>query len=118
MRKAIMSSCLDENFSYLWLDSSEKLINPGLIHSAAWDDYAVRLPGDAVWELIAPAVPDVLQSLGKNVYEAKWWTPVPLMEVEFLLRAEGITIIGAPYEPDDLPKGCAVRFSIESPHPM
>jgi hypothetical protein len=67
---------------------------------------------DKVWELIAPAVPDCLSEVQSCVYEAKWWKPVPLMDIEILKRTEGIIIYGDIYEIGDLPKGLAVRFSV------
>lgn len=73
------------------------------------------LPTGEVWEQIAPAIPDVLKAVHGGVYEAKWWHPVPQADVETLLHLEGIAIIGQPYEPADLPMGCAVRFSIMPP---
>jgi hypothetical protein len=75
----------------------------------------VRLPIAVVWDRIAPAVPDSLIELRGGIYEARWWTPVPRMDVETLLATEGIVIIGRPYEPDDLPMGCAVRFGFAPP---
>lgn len=67
-----------------------------------------------VWDHIAPVVPDSLEDLGNRQYLAKWWKPVPLQDVEALLRMPGIKIHGEPYEPKSLPEGLVVRFSIET----
>jgi hypothetical protein len=62
--------------------------------------------------LIAPASPDVLEYLGDGVYQAKWWKPVPMMDIELLRRAEEIDICTDAFEPNSLPNGLAMRFSI------
>jgi hypothetical protein len=67
---------------------------------------------EKVWELIAPAVPDCLSEIQSCLYEAKWWKPVPLMDIEILKRTEGVIIYGDIYEIGDLPNGLAVRFSV------
>ncbi len=67
---------------------------------------------DKVWELIDPVVPDCLSEIQCCLYEAKWWKPVPLMDIEILKRTVGVTVYGDIYELGDLPKGIAVRFSI------
>lgn len=68
---------------------------------------------DEVWDFIAPVRPDRLDELGNGVYEAKWWKPVPMMDVEILQHTEGVAIQGEPSEPVQLPGGIAVRFSVE-----
>jgi hypothetical protein len=76
------------------------------------------LTRNAVWDLIAPAVPDSLEDLGKGQYLAKWWKPVPMEDVELLVRNQGIKLHLEPFEPRDLPQGIAVLFSVvdaESP---
>ncbi len=65
-----------------------------------------------VWELIKPAVPDCLEMSPDGRCTAKWWKPYPVMDVEILLRTEGIRILAEPYEPSDLPGGIAVTFSL------
>ncbi len=67
---------------------------------------------DQVWELIAPAEPDALEDLGKNLFEAKWAAPVPAMDIEILRRTEGVEIDGDVTEPKDMPNGVALRFSV------
>jgi hypothetical protein len=71
------------------------------------------LSRNAVWDLIAPAVPDSLEELGKGQYLAKWWKPVPMDHVESLLHLTGIRIQREPYEPKNLPNGLVVMFSVE-----
>lgn len=74
------------------------------------------LPYAAVWERIKPAVPDVLNEIAPGVYEARWWQPVPEKEIETLLQlapSEGLIILDAPYEPETLPQGIAVRFRLQ-----
>lgn len=81
-----------------------------------WDgEPFLRLSLAAVWDRIAPAVPDTLLELRSGLYEARWWSPVPALDVKLLLATEGIIIIGSPYEPFDLPMGCAVRFAFPAP---
>ena len=70
------------------------------------------------WEFISPAMPDSLQELGNGHYLAKWWRPVPMHEVQLLLQVRGIKIHREPYEPENLPEGMAVRFSIEHEVPV
>ncbi len=65
-----------------------------------------------VWAFIDPAHPDHLKDLGGGVYEAKWWSPVPVMDVEILKRTEGVMVCGELYEPATMPGGIALRFSI------
>ena len=65
-----------------------------------------------VWELIAPATPDHLADLGSGQYEARWWKPVPVMDIEILKFTEGVSICGEPFEPVGLSGGLALRFSI------
>lgn len=69
---------------------------------------------DEVWDFIAPAMPDHLHYLGDGQYEARWWKPVPTMDIEILKYTEGVVIIGEPFEPSTLPGGLALRFSISS----
>lgn len=71
-----------------------------------------QITEDDVWTLIDPVKPDHLDSLGNGIYEARWWKPVPIMDVELLGYTEGVIIQDRPYEPDTLPGGIAVRFLI------
>ena len=85
------------------------------LQSHMWCDEAgkrFQLSSDAVWSLLDPVKPDHLKDLGQGVYEARWWKPVPMMDVELLRYTEGIVLQGQPYEPDNLPRGIAVRFSV------
>jgi hypothetical protein len=104
----------DDEVFQQWLASSSYPIDPeplgGVDHPAS-----VHPPIEAVWALIAPAVPDVLHEIRTGVYEAVWWTPIPHMDIEMLLHTDGIVIIGHAFEPVGLPKGRAVWFSI-APH--
>lgn len=65
-----------------------------------------------VWDLILPVTPDRLIDLGNGEYEARWWKPVPLMDVELLTTMEGLLIHGEPFEPHNLKGGLACRFSL------
>lgn len=66
-----------------------------------------------VWDLIAPAQPDTLEALGNGRYEARWWKPVPVMDIEILRYTDGI-IAEEPYEPPTLSGGIALRFSVSA----
>ena len=61
------------------------------------------LSRNTIWDLIAPAVPDSLEDLGKGQYLAKWWTPVPMDDVERLLRNKRIKLHLEPF--GELPQG-------------
>jgi hypothetical protein len=67
----------------------------------------------AVWRLISPAQPDHLADLGNGVYEARWWKPVPMMDVEIIRLTEGVLVDGDAYEPANLKGGLALRFQLE-----
>ena len=73
-----------------------------------------HLSRSEVWDLIAPVEPDSLEELGNGRYVAKWWKPVPMQDVNALLQAKGIKVIGRPFEPRKLPEGVAVHFSVEN----
>ncbi len=70
------------------------------------------LPISSVWDFILPAIPDTLCELEGGIYEARWWKPVPIMDVEILKRTDGVVIDGVPFEPDTLYDGIAVRFRL------
>lgn len=72
------------------------------------------LARDRVWDWIAPAMPDTLDELENNVFEAKWAAPVPDMDVELLRGAEGIHVLGDAFEPAQMPDGLGLRFTIDS----
>lgn len=65
-----------------------------------------------IWQLLMPAVPDCLVQLGDNHYEASWWKPVPLEDIEMMKRNERIRVLGEPFEPKDLAGGLALHFQI------
>jgi hypothetical protein len=65
-----------------------------------------------VWDFIAPVTPDRLVNLGNGQFEARWWKPVPMMDVEILKHTEGIQLHGDPFEPPNLTGGLACRFSV------
>lgn len=66
----------------------------------------------AVWDFIDPARPDSMICRRDFVYEAIWWPPVPMMDIEILRGTEGIEVHGEPYTPGNAPGGLAVQFSI------
>lgn len=69
------------------------------------------ISSDEVWDYLSPVTPDTLYNLGSGVFEAKWWPPVPRMDVEILRGTEGITILSEFFQTQ--PKGIfSVRFSI------
>ena len=89
----------------------------GQIYLAAttWRQIASRkfqITLDEAWDLINPAEPDHLEDLGDGHYEARWWKPVPVMDLEMLKYTEGVFISGKPFEPKDLPGGLALRFTL------
>ncbi|MBX3085232.1 MAG: hypothetical protein KF716_26600 [Anaerolineae bacterium] len=81
-----------------------------------WNEQATKIvidvPIRTVWQILEPAVPDCLHALGNGLFEARWWKPVPMMDVEIISRTEGLLMMGDPFEPADLPNGIAVRFSV------
>lgn len=71
-----------------------------------------RLSQRDVWTFIAPVKPDCLEAVGGGQYEARWWKPVPVMDIEILKRTDGVSLQAEAYEPRHLIGGLAVRFSI------
>lgn len=65
-----------------------------------------------IWNFIRPAIPDTLCEVDEGLYEARWWKPVPQMDIEILKRTDGVAIEGIPFEPADLPDGVAVQFRL------
>lgn len=116
------SECQEELTSFLrsmnrtadvHLDNT--IIGEILRQTATWLSRApreFRLTKNDVWDLIAPAVPDHMDDLGNGQYEARWWKPVPVMDIEILKYTEGICISTDPFEPENLPGGLALRFSV------
>lgn len=68
-----------------------------------------------IWKLLEPAVPDRIVDLGNGLYEARWWKPVPVMDVEIVRRTDGIRVETAPFEPAGLSGGIALRFRLVNP---
>lgn len=71
-----------------------------------------HVPLDQVWDVINPAVPDTLNDLGGGIYEAIWAAPVPPMDIEILSRTPQVEVQGTPFEPEGVPNGIAVHFSL------
>ncbi|MBK8022536.1 MAG: hypothetical protein IPK19_14175 [Chloroflexi bacterium] len=67
-----------------------------------------------IWKVVEPAVPDTIEQVAANVYEARWWKPAPKQEILAFLREPQIRVIGEPFEPHHLPSGIAVRFTVSS----
>jgi hypothetical protein len=61
---------------------------------------------------IDPVDPESIVPLGDGWYEARWCSPVPVMDLEVLRRTEGIEVFGEPFEPDGLPGWMAMRFRL------
>lgn len=70
---------------------------------------------DAVWEQILPAIPDRINDLGDGIYEALWWRPYPVMDIEILKRDECVDLLGPAFEPEQLPGGLGVQFRLRGP---
>jgi hypothetical protein len=106
-----MNQPLDEAF---WSTPIAEIV----LRASRWCERAgcrrATLPRNAIWKILAPAQPDHLKDLGDGLYEARWWTPVPMMDVEILQRTAGIQVIGEPFEPPELPCGLALRFSVQA----
>ena len=88
-------------------------------HCTRWRKSAAdqfRFTLDDVWDIIAPVVPDHMEELSQGMYEAQWWFPVPKMDIEILIRSEGVVITEPPFEPAHLPGGLSVRFSVTDVH--
>lgn len=96
-------------------DFKETLLGEVWARANAWWEagmQSAQVSVKQVWELLSPVQPDRIEDLGDGVYEARWWTPVPVMDVEILRRTEGVMIHSEPYEPQTLAGGLAVRFSV------
>lgn len=85
-------------------------------HGHTWYKDALQLRAkpriSEVWYLLEPAIPDCLTELQDGTYIAKWWKPVPVMDIEIAQRTERIFVHGEPFEPQDLTDGIAIRFSV------
>jgi hypothetical protein len=106
----IMNQPLDSDFKTTY-------IGQVLTRAQSWRIAAQKAqrPIKDVWEFISPAIPDHLEHLGDGQYEALWWKPVPVMDIEILKYTEGVMISGEPFEPMGLSGGLALQFSITSP---
>jgi hypothetical protein len=96
-------------------DFAETRIGRMLTQTNRWQQSAARkfqIAVQDVWGLIAPAQPDHLDDLGNGLYEARWWKPVPIMDIEILKYTDGVFVDGEPFEPQTLPGGLALRFSV------
>lgn len=71
-----------------------------------------RISRDEAWNVISPAIPDTLEEVGVNTFEAKWAAPVPVMDLEVLRRTQSVTLCGSPFEPAGMPAGVAIRFTV------
>jgi hypothetical protein len=86
-----------------------------LARANRWQQSASRkfqVPVQDIWALIAPAQPDHLEDLGNGLFEARWWKPVPIMDIEILKYTDGVFVDGEAFEPQTLPGGLALRFSV------
>ncbi len=108
MNQPLDAEFRESQLGQIWLRAHEWL------RKAARDILTIR----DVRRLLAPSAPDVLVDLGNGLYEARWWRPVPMMDVEILKRTEQIELHGKPFEPSNLPKGLAVRFSVSTDEPV
>ncbi len=115
-------NCRDQLTSFLQVmnkpaahpNSDDSTLSQILTQTEAWRKRVadeLDLSNKDVWELIAPAIPDHLVNLGSGEYEARWWKPVPLMDIEILKMTEGV-ICDEPFEPEGLTGGLAVRFAV------
>lgn len=66
---------------------------------------------DDIWSLISPVMPDSMYNINNGIYEAKWWPPVPQMDIEILRRTERIIVLSE--NQTGQPTGIyTVRFSV------
>lgn len=91
-----------------------------LTQARAWceaaKNYNEGVATNTAWEVIAPVKPDHLTKVSADIFEARWWKPVPWMDIEILRRTEGVIIEDEKVNPDDLPGGIAVRFVVRKPN--
>jgi hypothetical protein len=103
-----MNQCMDSNFrrtsiGQIWVQSQIWCQRVGTQYRLSLHD---------VWDVIAPVAPDYLNDLGGGQYEARWWKPVPTMDIEILKYTDGVVIDGDAFEPPNLSGGLALRFSV------
>jgi len=65
-----------------------------------------------IWKSVEPAMPDCIEQVEEGVFEARWWKPVPTLDIDIIRHARTIVVMGEPYEPEHLPAGIAVRFRL------
>lgn len=116
------AACLDQVVSFLQIMNhstarayANTALDRMLMDANTWCSLVpphIKESSEDVWDLIAPAIPDTIRDLGSGQYEARWWKPVPVMDVEILKYTEGIRIVDDPYEPATLSGGLALRFAI------
>ncbi|MCC6801988.1 MAG: hypothetical protein IT319_03810 [Anaerolineae bacterium] len=116
------AACLDEVVSFLQVmnhSTSRAYANTALdrmlMDANTWCSLVptkIKESPEDVWDLIAPAIPDTIRDLGSGQYEARWWKPVPVMDVELLKYTDGIRVLADPFEPVTLSGGLALRFAI------
>lgn len=104
MNQGLHGEFLETEIGKMWL------VAEGWCRTAA--KYHPGLTFTDVWKLLAPAEPDYLQEIGERLYETRWWPPVPRSEVESVLRIAKLEVLDAPFEPDQIPGGLAVRFKL------
>lgn len=68
---------------------------------------------DDVWDCIAPVKPDELVAVQPGLYEARWWEPMPRMDIEILRRTEAVILQGDLFEMPGMAGVRAVRFSLD-----
>ncbi len=105
----LMNQTLDDRFEKtsigtIWLQATT--------WCAAARRSLLHLTREEIWDWMAPSVPDCLEEVGNSVFEAKWAAPVPMRDIEVLCRKQGVHIYGDVFEPTNLPRGLAVRFSV------
>lgn len=70
------------------------------------------LPISQVWDILTPVKPDHLEVLGNGLYEARWWSPIPWMDVYLLRHTEGVMVYDEKQNPKALPEGLCVQFAL------
>jgi hypothetical protein len=98
-------------------DFKDSLLGEIWVRASQWRQQASRhfqFPLQDVWNVIAPVTPDSLIELGSGQYEARWWKPVPMMDIEILRHTDGVSLDTEPFEPQNFTGGLACRFSLSS----
>jgi len=106
MNENLGSEFAQSDVSSIWLQAIQSCQEAGVMSQP--------LTRDQVWDWISPAVPDTLDELGENVFEAKWAAPVPAMDIELLRGTKSVRILGEPFEPGHMPDGIGLRFTIDT----